>query len=126
MQTVPSSAEGSQKSSGQFIGSLGEEVELVQLSSNASHNNLQSTTEIAPADILDKSELPPLKLRSLGVRAEGLSIASLSPLQSDYHFLDRIEELPLTLQQKEAISRRHHLKFITGHYGSGKVTVSYH
>ena len=27
----------------------------------------------------------------------------------------------LSVQQREAVSRRHHLKFITGHYGSGKV-----
>ena len=33
----------------------------------------------------------------------------------------RTAHLLLSLKQREAISRRHHLKFILGHYGSGKV-----
>ena len=36
----------------------------------------------------------------------------------------RTAQLLLTAQQREAISRRHHLKFILGHYGSGKVKYS--
>ena len=74
-------------------------------------------TDTAP-DLLDMSEELPLNQRSLGVKAE--TVASLSAS----HFMDPSKELSLTMQQKEAISRRHHLKFITGHYGSGKVTVS--
>merc|ERR1719264_579356 len=35
----------------------------------------------------------------------------------------RAAQLLLSPQQREAIGRRHHLKFITGHYGSGKTTV---
>ena len=34
----------------------------------------------------------------------------------------RTAQLLLTPQQRDAIGRRHHLKFITGHYGSGKVS----
>ena len=37
----------------------------------------------------------------------------------------RTAQLLLSPQQREAISRRHHLKFILGHYGSGKVGYSY-
>ena len=33
----------------------------------------------------------------------------------------RTAHLLLSLKQREAISRHHHLKFILGHYGSGKV-----
>ena len=33
----------------------------------------------------------------------------------------RTAHLFLSTQQREAISRQHHLKFIIGHYGSGKV-----
>ena len=35
----------------------------------------------------------------------------------------RTAQLLLSSQQREAISRRHHLKFILGHYGSGKVLL---
>ena len=35
----------------------------------------------------------------------------------------RTAQLLLSPQQREAISRRHHLKFIIGHYGSGKVLL---
>ena len=35
----------------------------------------------------------------------------------------RTAHLLLSAQQRRAISRRHHLKFITGHYGSGKVYI---
>ena len=161
-QTMSSYTEGSQQSSEQ-LRSLGEDVELVQLSSITSPNSLQSVTDTAPdvldenellpilgvkaepvetlliasppvnqsttdasLDHLDVSELLPLKLRTLGVKAEpveALSISSPPNLQPASDSLDLSEELPLTLQQREAIGRRHHLKFITGHYGSGKVTV---
>ena len=118
-QTVPGSTEGS---SGQ-PKSLGGGEELVQLSLIASPNNLTSAT-----DTTLETELLPLKLKSLGVKAETvepLSIASSSDLQSASDLLDLGEKFPLTQQQREAISRRHHLKFITGHYGSGKVTLSH-
>ena len=85
----------------------------------------QSTTDTS-LELLDDSEQLPMKLRTLGVKpVEAPSISSLSNLQSASDFLDLSKEFPLTLQQREAISRRHHLKFITGHYGSGKVIVSY-
>ena len=37
----------------------------------------------------------------------------------------RTARLLLSTQQRRAISRRHHLKFILGHYGSGKVHCSF-
>ena len=122
-QTVPASREGSQQSSGQLRSLDGE----AQLPSLASPNNQQPANE-EHLDLLDESELLLLKQRP-GVEAElveALSIDS-SPvdLQSSTDFLNLNEELTLTLQQREAISRRHHFKFITGHYGSGKVTGSY-
>ena len=151
MQIVPVSAEGSRQSSGE-LRSLGGEAE--QISLIASPNNVQSANDThldplrgnelcveaetveallndsSPSDFLDLSdqlpltmqqreantELLPLKQQSLGVKAE----TAASPSASDI-----LEEVPLTLQQREAINRRHPLKFITGHYGSGKVTVSY-
>ena len=76
-----------------------------------------------PVDFLDESELISLKQRSLAVIAEPVEpLLFASPSASD--LFNRSEELPLTLQQREAISQRHPLKFITGHYGTGKVTVS--
>ena len=137
VQTVLGSSEVSRQSASDG------EADLVQLSLIASLDNLQSGND-TPLDLLDESELLPLKInqstndaardlldeiqQSVGVKAETvepLSIASPSDLQSASDFLDPSEELPLTLQQKEVISRRHHLKFITGHYGTGKVTVSF-
>ena len=125
MQTVPGSAERSG-----HPRSLDGEAKLVQLSSIASPSNLQSGTD-TPLAPLDETELLPL----LGIKAEtveALPIATYPPINQSTTdtVLDPLdesqsEELPLTLQQREAISRRHHLKFITGHYGSGKVTVSY-
>ena len=108
---------------------LGVKAEPVETLLIASPPVNQSTTD-ASLDHLDVSELLPLKLRTLGVKAEpveDLSISSPTNLQpaSDSDSLDLSEELFLTPQQREAISRRHHLKFITGHYGSGKVTASY-
>ena len=106
----------------------GEEAEPVQLSSIASPKNQQSATDTT-LDLLDKSELLPLKQRSLGVKAEQVEALSIAPAPfnqstTEAALLDPSKEVPLTVQQREAISRRHHLKFITGHYGSGKVTVS--
>ena len=103
------------------LRSLGVKTETVEHLSIASLPIYQSTTDVAP-DLLNLSEELPLKRQSLGVKAE--TITSPSDLQSASLFLDLSEEFPLTLQQNEAISRRHHLKFITGHYGSGKVKVS--
>ena len=134
-QTVPGSTEGSQQSSG--------EAELVQLSSTA--NDLQSATHTA-LDLLDERELLPLKQRSSGVKTETVASLPINQSTTDASALDLtnlsgelplnqlsfgiradcldlIEEIPLTLQQRETISRRHHLKFITGHYGSGKVRL---
>ena len=109
------------------LKSLGAKAEPVETLSIASLTINQSTTDAAQ-DLSDESELLVLKQQSLAVKAETvepLSIASPSDLQSASDFLDLSEKFPLTLQQREAISRRHHLKFITGHYGSGKVTVSH-
>ena len=109
------------------LRSLGAKAEPVETLSIASLTINQCTIDAAP-DLLDESELIVLKQQLEGVKAETvepLSIGSPSDLQSASDFLDPSEEPPLTLQQREAISRRHHLKFITGHYGSGKVTVSY-
>ena len=117
LEVKATDSEGSQQSS-EELRPLSGEVELVQLSSLPSPNSLQSTTDTAP-DHLDVSELLP-KAEPVGTR----SISSQTSLQSASDSLDLNEELPLTLQQREAIGRRHHLKFITGHYGSGKVTVS--
>ena len=103
-------------------GALVVEAEPVETLSIAIN---QSTTDAA-LDLLDASEQLPLKLRSLGVKTETVETllnAFPSNLQSASYSLYLSEELPLTLQQREAISRRHPLKFITGHYGSGKVTI---
>ena len=98
--------------------SLGVKSEQVETLSVTSPPFNQSTTN-AGLDLLDQSEELPLKQQQSTV--EALSIASPSNLPST--FLDPSEELSLTLQQREAISRQYHFKFITGHYGSGKVRV---
>ena len=59
------------------------------------------------------SQQPSGYLKSLGGEDESVQPSSIA------------FDFPLTVQQREAISRRHHLKFITGHYGSGKVEVYY-
>ena len=99
--------------------SLGVKAETVEL-------NLQSA-----AHVLDASEELTFKPRlSSGEAwsAEPLLITSppsdnQSAKDTSLDVLDESEQLPLTLQQREAISRRHPLKFITGHYGSGKVRL---
>ena len=139
MQIVPVSAEGSRQSSGEHRSLGGED----QLSSIASPDNVQSANDLdlvkgnelcveaerveallndsSPSDFLDLSDELPLTMqhteleqRSLGVKAE--TVASPSATEFDLE----LEEVPLTVQQR-AINRRHPLKFITGHYGSGKV-----
>ena len=149
-QTVPGSTEGSQQSSGEAelvqLSStandlqsathtaldLLDERELLPLKQRSSGVKTEtvdslpinrSTTDASALDLTNISEELPLNRLSLGIKAETVAIPS--NVQSASDRLDLIEEIPLTLQQREAISRRHHLKFITGHYGSGKVTFSY-
>ena len=97
------------------LRSSGVKAEQVEALSIATPHNNQSPTDTA-LDFFNLSEELSLKQLSLVVKAE----TAASPSASDI-----LEEVPLTLQQREAISRQHPLKFITGHYGSGKVTVSY-
>ena len=92
---------------------LSGEAELVQPFLIASPHNLPSASSRAMKFLNDIEEELPLKLRLLG-KAETFP-----------DVLDGSEKFSLTLQQREAISRRHPLKFITGHYGSGKVTISH-
>ena len=103
---------------------FGIETEPVETLSIDSPPINQSTTD-APPDLFNLSEQLPLKEQSLDETIGTLSNTSPSDLQSASDFMDPSKELPLTLQQREAINRRHHLKFITGHYGSGKVTLSH-
>ena len=103
--------------------SSGFKTETVETLSIASLPINQSTTDASALDLTNLSGELPLNRLSLGIKAE--TVATPSNVQSASDCLDFIEDIPLTLQQREAISRRHHLKFITGHYGSGKVTVSY-
>ena len=152
-QTVPGSTEGSQQSSGEAElvqlsstandlqsathtaldllderellplkqRSSGVKTETVETLSIASLPINQSTTDASALDLTNLSGELPLNRLSLGIKAE--PVATPSNVQSASDCLDFIEDIPLTLQQREAISRRHHLKFITGHYGSGKVII---
>ena len=95
-----------------------ETAELRIAGQPSSLTTLKSATQTMPCSP-EGSWQSSRQLRSLGGEAE--IEASLSDHQSTSVFS---EEVLFTLQQREAISRRHHLKFITGHYGSGKVTVS--
>ena len=112
----------------EFLNDIEEELPLkLRLLGKAEtiESNIQSS-----ADFLGASEELPSKLSGEAAElVEPFSITSPPNLQSakdtSLEVLDKIEELPLTLQQREAISRRHPLKFITGHYGSGKVTISH-
>ena len=91
--------------------------------------NSKSATQTVPDSVEGSQQLYGQLIQwSLADKAETVEVllsASPSDLQSASDFLDLSEKFPLTLQQREAISRRHHLKFITGHYGSGKVTISH-
>ena len=145
MQIVPVSAEGSRQSSGE-LRSLGGEA---QLSSIASPNNVQSANDThldplrgnelcveaetveallndsSPSDFLDLSDQLPLTMQQREANTELLPLKQQSlGVKAETEASDTLEEVPLTVQQREAINRRHPLKFITGHYGSGKVTVS--
>ena len=107
----------------EFLNDIEEELPLkLRLLGKAEtiESNLQSS-----ADFLGASEELPSKLSGEAELVEPFSITSPSNLQSAKEtfldVLDESEKFSLTLQQREAISRRHPLKFITGHYGSGKV-----
>ena len=109
-------AEPADPSSSTSTAREGEELPPVQPLSNTSLPTNQSASDTA-LDVLEESkDLPPV---------DPLSISTSHSDQSDGStVLDVLEEgdqLHLTLPQREAIGRRHPFKFITGHYGSGKV-----
>ena len=80
--------------------------------------NLKSTQQTVPG-ATDRSQQGVGQLRSLDKGSELVEpVASPHNLQSvNRKTLDCLEES----EQREAIKKRHPLKFIVGHYGSGKV-----
>ena len=79
-------------------------------------------------DVMDGSQQSAEQLRLVdgdNERVESFFCASTFDLHSVNHTaldnFDESDQLLLSVQQREAISRRHPFKFIIGHYGSGKV-----
>ena len=77
--------------------------------------------------MLTISVLGSVQIGNLSVRQWSCNVFYLQIEQHTAGCLEcgkRTAQLLLSPQQREAIGRRHHLKFILGHYGSGKVIDS--
>ena len=118
------SMESFEQNSNVPLGFCEGQLEPHQPPSLLSHQcNLKSTQQTVPG-ATDRSQQGVGQLRSLDKGSELVEpVASPHSIQSVNHkTLDCLEESEqLALAQREAIKRRHPLKFIVGHYGSGKV-----